>query len=384
MVQLHFDVRDLFRAARLGWSLKKMWVAFCGLLAHYVVYAGCAYAGLALSQGASFRELWAQHGFFPEPTPTPIYYVGAVLAFFILLVTSCAICRITYQRLKGDAFYASGEAWKFTRSCWRSVVFGPLLIFALLALFLACGALIGVVGRYIPALGELSVAISFFPIFFAALIALFIAFSLLVALLFAPAIVGTVQDDALEVVIQSFSLLWSQPWRLLLYYAGVLVTVKIGAFILGCLTFYALYLINAVCGLAMGEKLSAMMLVALQYVPDDLIAFFFTGGVLPYPDLLARFPDAAWPSGSLLWAGRLLAVSLLLVVGFILSYILSAHSAGITLIYLILRKKKDGEDLLEREDEEEQAAEKRPETDAAKTADAKGEGDEQKGSKTGD
>lgn len=377
MTRLYFDARDLFRAARLGWSLKRMWVAFCGLLVHYVVYAGCAYAGLALSQGTSFRGLWAYHGFFPEPTPTPIYYVGAVLALFILLLTSCAICRITYQHLKGDAFYASGEAWKFLRSCWRSVVLGPLLVLALLVFFLACGALIGVAGRYIPALGELGVAVFFLPVFFAALVAIFIAFALLVALLFAPAVVGTAEDDALEVVIQSFSLLWSQPWRLLLYYAGVLVSVQIGVFILGCLTFYALYAINAVCGLAMGEKFSAMMFVALQYVPDNLIAFFFTGGVLPYPDLLGHLPGAAWPSGSLLWAGRLLALSLLFIVGFVLSYALSAHSAGITLIYLILRKKKDDENLLEREEQEEAA-------DTAKAADAKGEGHGQKEPRVGD
>lgn len=356
MTRLHFDARDLFRAARLGWSLKRIWIAFCGLLVHYVVYAGCAYAGLALSEGTSFGALWTRYGFFPGPTPTPVCVVGAVLAFFVLLVTSCAVCKLTYQQLKGDAFYSSGEAWKFLKSCWRSVIFGPLAVLALLVFFLVCGALIGVVGRIIPVLGEWGVAVIFFPVFLAALVALFIAFALLVAILFAPAIVGTTKEDALEVVIQSFSLLWSQPWRLLLYYAGLLVTVKIGAFVLGCLTFYALYLINAVCGLAMGEKLSAMMIVALQYVPDNLLAFFFTGGVLPYPDLLRHLPSVAWPSGSLLWAGRLLALSLLLVVGFVLSYAFSAYSAGTTLIYVILRKKKDDENLLEREDEEATAA----------------------------
>lgn len=364
MTRLHFDARDLFRTTRLGWSLKKMWVAFCGLLVHYIVYAGCAYAGLAISQATSLRELWAYYGFFPEPTPTLVYYVGATLALFVLLLTSCGICRITYQQLKGDAFYASGEAWKFLRASWRSVVLGPLLVLALLVFLLACGALIGLVGRYVPVLGEWGVALFFIPIFFAALVAIFIAFVLPVAFLFAPAIVGTAKDDALEVVIQSFSLLWSQPWRLLLYVAGLLLTICAGTFILGWLAFYALGLITAVYGLAMGEKLSAMLLVAIQYLPDNLIAFFFTRGVLPYPDL------HGWPSGSLLWAGRLLAVSLLLIVGFVLSYTFSAYSTGITLIYLILRKKKDDEDLLEREEEEEAAEQK--------AVDAKGDGDEQK------
>ena len=113
-----------------------------------------------------------------------------------------------------------------------------------------------------------------------------------------------------------------------------------------------------------------MMIVALRYVPDNLLAFFFTGGVLPYPDLLRHLPGVEWPSGSLLWAGRLLAVSLLLVVGFVLSYTFSAYSAGTTLIYVILRKKKDDENLLEREDEEEQKTEeKKPGTDTAKAAD---------------
>ena len=387
MTKLYFDVRDLFRAARLGWSLRRMWIAFCGLLAHYIVYAACAYAGLAMSKGSSFASLWDRYGLFPEPTQTAIYWAGAIVAFFILLVTSCAICRVTYQQLKGDVFYSSGEAWKYLKSCWQSVVLGPVTVLALLVFFLACGALIGVVGRYIPFIGEVGLAVAFVPIFFAALVALFILFALLVSIIFAPAIVGTTKEDTLEVVIQSFSLLWSQPWRLLLYLAGILVAVKIGTFVLGCLSFYSLFLINAVTGLAMGQKLGAMMIVALQYVPDRLLAFFFTGGVLPYPDLLRHLPEVSPPAGALLWSGRILAVSLLFIVGIILSYVLSAFSAGTTLIYLILRKKKDDENLLEREDEEETSAVEPPKQEKTAPPEETGkqaEGGSQKETGTGE
>ena len=353
MTKLYFDVRDLFSAARLGWSLRRIWIAFSGLLIGYVVYAIGAYGGLSISRGISFAGLWDRYGFFPECTGTPLSIIGFVLGFLILMITSCAICKITYQQLKGDVFFSSGEALKYIGTCWQSVVLGPIAVLALLLVFLVSGWLIGIVGRYIPYVGEIGFALIFIPIFFASIFAIFIAFAFLVSVIFAPAIVGTTKEDTLEVVIQSFSLLWSQPWRLLLYLGGILITVRIGTFVLACLSYYSLYLINSVSGLAMGEKLSGMMNVGLAYVPEELIACLFTFEGYPPPDLLKYLPGSGTPSGSVLWAGRLVAISLLCIVGFILSYALSAFNAGTTLIYLILRKKKDDENLLEREDEEE-------------------------------
>jgi hypothetical protein len=374
MTKLYFDVRDLFSAARLGWSLRRIWIAFSGLLIGYVVYGIGAYGGLSISRGIPFAGLWDQYGFFPECSLTPLCIIGSVLGFLILMITSCAICKITYQQLKGDVFFSSGEALKYIGSCWQSVVLGPIAVLGLLIVFLGSGWLIGVVGRYIPYVGEIGFALIFIPVFFASIFAIFIAFAFLVSLIFAPAIVGTTKEDTLEVVIQSFSLLWSQPWRLLLYLGGILITVRIGTFVLACLSFYSLYLINSVSGLAMGEKLSGMMNVGLAYVPDKLIACLFTMEGYPPPDLLKYLPGSGTPSGSVLWAGRLVAVSLLFIVGFILSYALSAFNAGTTLIYLILRKKKDDENLLEREDEEE--SEPISETPAeTESSESKAEGD---------
>ena len=37
---LHFDIRDLFRCVRLGWSGKKIWVGLLGFLVAWAGYSG--------------------------------------------------------------------------------------------------------------------------------------------------------------------------------------------------------------------------------------------------------------------------------------------------------------------------------------------------------
>ena len=67
---------------------------------------------------------------------------------------------------------------------------------------------------------------------------------------------------------------------------------------------------------------------------------------------LRRFsPLPAPPTGSELLAGGILGVMLILLTAIFGSYVLSAYASGISLIYVILRKRKDDENLLEWEDE---------------------------------
>lgn len=51
-------------------------------------------------------------------------------------------------------------------------------------------------------------------------------------------------------------------------------------------------------------------------------------------------------------AGGILAVMLILLTVIFSSYVLSAYASGLSLIYVILRKRKDDENLLEWEDDE--------------------------------
>ncbi|MDA0748123.1 MAG: hypothetical protein O2954_16495, partial [bacterium] len=212
--------------------------------------------------------------------------------------------------------------------------------------------LIGWVAGLVPVVGELVFAVSFIPIFFSALIAVFIALVFMVAFTMSPAIVGTVGEDTLEVVIQSFSLAWSQPWRLVLYLAWMKISVWFGVMVLGALMASALGLVGWACGLFMGMKLSNMLYAAGMYLPFDVTQWDFDFLVAQYSvDMMEFLPEPAALSGVDMWSGRILTVMLIALTGVLLSYALSAYASGISMIYVILRKRKDDENLLEWEDE---------------------------------
>ena len=164
------------------------------------------------------------------------------------------------------------------------------------------------------------------------------AFVFLISLSMSPAIVGTVGEDALEVVIQSFSLIWTQPWRMVLYLTWVKVSAWIGFVVLSALSMMALWLITWACGLFMEIKLANLFDIATRYMP-----------FIPqrWDVVLANLPAPGELSGAEVWSGRILGVMLIFITGILISYGLAAQASGSTLIYVILRRCKDGENMLE-------------------------------------
>ena len=63
-MNLHFDVRDIFRAPRLALSGKKIWIFLVSNIIGYVSYFILNYLALALS-GLSFSETWTTQGLYP-------------------------------------------------------------------------------------------------------------------------------------------------------------------------------------------------------------------------------------------------------------------------------------------------------------------------------
>ena len=362
MSTLHFDIRDIFRVVRLGWSGKKIWVGLCGTLIAWAGYTIMAIADHLLA-GASLGEVWQRYGLFPGPAPFPFTLAGAAIdvlallyVWVVVLLTTCMICKMTYQQLKGDDFYSSGDAWGFIRQNWGGVVWGPVATLALLVFFVVAGIVIGWLAGLIPWAGEVAFGVLFIPIFFAALVAVFISIAFVVSLTMSPAVVGTVGEDALEVAIQSFSLAWSQPWRLVLYLVWMKISVSVGSVLLGIFMASSLGLAIWACGLFMKEKLANMVYVAGQYVPFD-----FTRCEWLSLDVTAFLPPAGVPSGAELLAGGIFAVMLILLTVVFGSYALSAYASGLSLIYVILRKRKDDENLLEWEDDEAEDDAQQPE-----------------------
>jgi len=237
----------------------------------------------------------------------------------------------------------------FIKKHWGGVILGPVACVALFVGFVVSGMIIGWLAGVIPVVGEIAFAVGFIPIFFAALVAVFMVFAIIAALVMSPAIVGTVGEDALEVVIQSFSLCWSQPWRTAVYLVWTCISVWIGTVALSGLMTLALSLITWSSGMFMGDKLPAMLQIARSYFPP----IDFGSPILhAYPEMTTAWSDLSNPSagGSVLWAGRILGVMLICLAGVLFSYTQAAFASGTSLIYVILRKKKDDENMLEWED----------------------------------
>jgi len=191
---------------------------FCGYLGYVVL----TYVSLLVA-GRNFGVFWSRFGLLPSVVglhlPWYSWIIFAAGVFFLLfswLVTSTGVARAVYMNLKGNNFYTWKEAFTFAlKKKGGSVVSTPIAIFAI-AFFLGLGGVVvGLLGR-IPYVGELGISLFSTIWFMASIFLVFVVLALGVSLLLTPAILATTDDDAFEGIFQSFSTLYSQPWRLIL------------------------------------------------------------------------------------------------------------------------------------------------------------------------
>ena len=355
MFKLHFWTFGIsFEWFRLGWSGKK---DLGGLVRHadrpmpdipsWALSTSFCQGPRSDRSGNGTVFSPGLHPFLPRWRARRSTWLQCYMYGLWFFLTVCMICKITYQQLKGDDFYSSGDAWGFIRQNWGGVVWGPVATLALLIFFCRRWHRDRVAGRD-DSVGRRGSIRNFLhsDLFCCAGCYFLYRLRLSFSITMSPAVVGTVGEDALEVAIQSFSLAWSQPWRLVLYMLWMKISVFTGSVLLGTFMASAMGLVSWACGLFMKEKLANMVYVAGRYVPFD-----FTRCDWLSLDITAFLPPAGAPSGSELLAGGILGVMLILLTVIFSSYVLSAYASGISLIYVILRKRKDDENLLEWEDD---------------------------------
>ena len=360
MNTFYFDFRDVFRAARIGLSSKKMWILFSTLVLAHMVYLTLGYIAL-LASGFSLQTIWNSYGLFPVavadqfPWYSWIIFGGAVvLCLIIFLFASTIVARLTFQQLKGDEFCTIGEALRFSRRHWKAIVVTPFSFIVIIAFIIFCGLVLGLVAR-IPFVGELGFSIFLIP---TAIVAIFVVFTGVVAIFsfaLSPAIVATAGEDTMETGIQNFSTIWSQPWRLVVYEAILKASAAVGFYILSLFTFIALVLMYWICGLFMGPKMATIAGKAVGYLPTSCPFFENFAHYFWCPQFHHWLPPLPPPlrmgaTGEI--AAVISGLSLILIMWGAVSYAWSTFAAGQTIIYIILRKKKDDENLLDREEEE--------------------------------
>ena len=367
MFKPYFDFRDIFRAPRLALSGKKVGIQFLGLLIGYIGFMVLTYIAFMTSE-MTFSEIWENFRFFPLGNfafthwySWVIFIIGCFFLLFFWMLASAAVGKITYEQLKGDEFYSAKDSLKFLKKHGKTVILSPLSLAVFVVFLIICGVIVGLLGK-IPYVGELGLGLFYgVPIFVVAIFCVYVIFILVFSFLLTPAIVATTKEDIFEIIVQLFSTIWAQPWRFFIYNGIILACAKVGSFILGYFCFRGVQLVNWSCGIFMKDKLSDIFQKGLSYVtlPPWILDFF--SNIFPKINFRFHLPEIGW-GNSLSWSKEisafLIGITLILVIFGVISYALATFSTGQTLTYIILRKKKDEENLLERKTEEEEQAEK--------------------------
>lgn len=363
MAELHFDFRDIFRAGRYGFNPKKISIHLFGLALAYLIYEILVYASLFIAGESGVKQFWDTYALLPvcplvdyafEDITIGAMWVGTFILFVFFFLASTMVSKITIEDLRGDHFFSITASWRFVRQYWKAV-FGTLLgliaILVLLALIPIC---VGLLGK-IPMVG--SVILMFASVltpfaFFLGLLMAYLLVGLGISLFFAPSVVGAADSDAFETAYQHLAMLWNQPWRVFIY----------EIFLVG---------VKAICIPIWGIFCLAGFALAMQpiyfLIPTDIRHIMWQtdrwlGGsieklnALPYMEHFRVFDIGSEPANlpiTLNIAAIFMTLSLLFIVGLVIAYLFSIASAGNTLIYTILRRRVDGVNLLEVEEETE-------------------------------
>ncbi len=390
MIELNFNYKDLFRAARLGFSIQRIWINFLGLAMGYALYLIFTYLSFLLA-GETFLAMWDRFGLFPclfavgGPWYSFVVYIlGLLLLVSFILLTGTAVSRAVYMNLKGETFYSWKEAFQFAFKKWMSVLGAPVAIIGIIAFFVVGALVMGLIGR-IPYIGELLTAAMTLFYMGSGLFVFFLILVLGVALCFVPSIIATTNEDGFEAVFQSFSIATGQPWRIVAY--GVVVSViELLAFVILAFSVKKAWLIfSGLFGFAMGDKFMQIGQQALYYAQYTLAvtrnwmdyifsdyagAFYFVRDFVPVVNM------GVWAK----ICSYIFAIFMLTTGGLVVSYACATGNAGLTLMYLVMRKKHDNENLLERKEETEEE-EKKEEESAPESKEGESKAEETKETK---
>ena len=365
MAELHFDFRDIFRAGHYGFNPKKISVHLCGLILAYIIYELLVYASLFITGGSTVKQFWDTYALLPvcplvdyafEDITIGAMWLGTFILFVFFFLTSTMVSKITIEQLRGDYFFSMKASWGFVRKHWKAV-FGTLVgLIVILVILVLIPIFVGLLGK-IPTVGSIILMFASVLTPFAFFIGLLMAYLLVglgVSLFFAPSVVAAADSDTFETMYQHLAMIWNQPWRVLIYEA-LLLGVKIIC--------TPIWIIFCVTGLALAmQPIHFLVPTDMQHIMWQTDRWL--GGsidkltMLPYMKYLKVFkvfdvgPEPANMPITLDIAAIFMTLSLLFIVGLVIAYLFSIASVGNTLIYTILRKRIDGQNLLEVEEEE--------------------------------
>ncbi len=358
-VKLHYNFKDVFRAARFGLSGKKMWVQFMGLVIGFFFYSVFSYFAL-LSSGRTFAEVWNYYKLLPlaflEPLSTTgnvFHFIGIILFLLTFFIFGTAVTKIHFEQLKGDEFYEIRESLKFSLTKGKASFLTPLLLIILMFLILITGFIWGLISR-IPFLGPIIFILLSIPAFFTCLFLIYLFVSFIVSLFISPSIVGTTGNDTFDTLFEIFSTINEEPWRLFLYEVLLFGVIIVAGAIFTWFVSKAVWIAILVLSKAW-PVFPDIVQKAHSLLPDYRFwGDFYTPLKLVGASALTYIP--ASPSGLGIWGnilGWFLGFFGYALIFMVISYFTSMFFCGNNLIFIALYKKKDEIDLLKEEEEPE-------------------------------
>ena len=353
--KMYFDVRDVPSCARLGLSGRKMWVWFKALVLSWAAWSGATYLGWLAADPAGLGAVWGSSRLLPLPggifwsswQSVALFAAGIIAVLAVMLSAALKTSRITFEQIRGDDFFSGREAAEFSRRHGRPLYATPAVLAAGLALAVLCGLLLGLAGR-IPVVGPVLLGILAVPAWSAALLVVLASTALLAAFPLVPAIVACTRGDTFETIFELFSSVTSQPWRLLLYALVSFVTRVLALAVFLAAGSLALGILVQTTALAGAPSPYTLLQGGLRYLAPSLVGEY--AGVVDILGVSGQPGASVQPL-----AGALLAASGAAIALVAASYWFSSCSSAWTVIYLAVRRRKDGEDLLRRADQEDLA-----------------------------
>ena len=371
-LKLNYNYTDIFRAPRLALSGKKILFLIKGNLFGYIAYFIFSLISL-LSTGMSTQEIISKYGLYPclfghqaEWFSWLVYFFGISIWFFALMLSLTGVCRIFLKQLKGNDFFSGKDASKFVFKHRHALVLTPITIFLIIIFFLLLASIFALIGK-IPVIGNLTLSILYILYFLGSVFTILSTFVLFTSLIYTPSIVGLYEEDTMGSVFQTYSITFSQPWRILFYNIILAILIFIGIEIFSWICLNSIGLISYIFGqnVFMGDQFSVIHNHSLSVVFPNIIVDTFVHYktlILEKINLNSGIPLLFSPSTNLAGLNDLSVIEtissiLLSIVYFtialsVFSYGLAMLAVGQSLMFVTFKKLSDDDDLIFRADED--------------------------------
>ncbi len=392
--QLYFNFKDMFRAPRLALG-RRMLVMLEALFASYIVFVVFTYLAL-LIDGNSFGSIWNKFHLLPPlfahysvgVVATVLIALARVFAIIAIWLGLTAVSKITIKEYKGDLFYSSKDGWKWAMKNWFPVFFGPISIAIVVGFFVLLAAAMGWLAQW-PVLDIILYGLLFVIFLPTGLFLVFSALAFMVGSFMSPGIVACAEEDTMGSMFGSYTLLWNQPVRLLVYTLLIVVSAIIGYHIFQIFILSAFKLVEMVFGheSIMGDAYMAVKQVGMDlfgnysFLPSNVFCHFnLSHEMLEIPECLSSvFAVSSGGCGGCGGCGTaapvisatvtqtitgvLVGLITLLAHFAIPAYALATLATGFSTSFIVLTKHKDDQDLIKRKDADERAEAEAAEAD---------------------